>query len=79
MPKNGFPLLIGKKRFQILNLHPKKHIFNKKNKRKKKHDLKPKNYFKKYGLQGKNYHSYVSKSTLQKKFFFLFYGFWGVD
>ena len=29
MPKNGFPMLTAKNRFQILNLHPKKHIFKK--------------------------------------------------
>ena len=38
MPKNGFPVPTAKNRSQILNLHPKKHIF------KKKHGLKPKNY-----------------------------------
>ena len=26
MPKIGFPMPTAKKRFQILNLHPKKHI-----------------------------------------------------
>ena len=41
MPKIGFLMLTAKNRFQILNLHPKKHI--KKNK-KKKHGLKGKNY-----------------------------------
>ena len=30
MPKNGFPMPTAKNRFQILNLHPKKHIFEKK-------------------------------------------------
>ena len=35
MPKNGFIFPIAKKRFQILNLHLKKHIFNKKTKAKK--------------------------------------------
>ena len=30
MPKNGFLFPIAKKRFQILNLYPKKHILNKK-------------------------------------------------
>ena len=38
MPKNGFPMPTAKNRFQILNLHPKKHIFEKEN------GLKPKNY-----------------------------------
>ena len=37
MPKNGFPMPTAKNRFQILNLHPKKHIF-------KKNGLKGKNY-----------------------------------
>ena len=31
MPKIGFPTPTAKNRFQIPNLHPKKHIFNKKN------------------------------------------------
>ena len=30
MPKIGFPMLIAKNRFQILNLHPKKHVLKKK-------------------------------------------------
>ena len=29
MPKNGFPMPTAKNRFQILNLHPKKHVFKK--------------------------------------------------
>ena len=29
MPKNGFPMPTAKNRFQILNLHPKKHAFKK--------------------------------------------------
>ena len=39
MPKNGFSMPTAKNRFQILNLHPKKHVF-----KKKKHGLKGKNY-----------------------------------
>ena len=38
MPKIGFPMPTAKNRFQILNLHPKKHVF------KKKHGLKGKKY-----------------------------------
>ena len=38
MPKIGFPMPTAKNRFQILNLHPKKHMF------KKKHGFKGKNY-----------------------------------
>ena len=37
MPKIGFPMPSAKNRFQILNLHPKKHVL-------KKHGLKGKNY-----------------------------------
>ena len=37
MPKIGFPMPTAKNRFQILNLHPKKHILLK-----KKHGLKVK-------------------------------------
>ena len=40
MPKNGFPMPTAKNRFQILNLHPKNHVF----KKKKKHGLKGKKY-----------------------------------
>ena len=43
MPKNGFPMPTAKNRFQILNLHPKKHIFNK-TKTKKNMVLTGKNY-----------------------------------
>ena len=38
MPKIGFPMPTAKTRFQILNLHPKKHVF------KKKHGLEGKKY-----------------------------------
>ena len=34
MPKNGFPMPTAKNRFQILKLHPKKHMFKKTNKKK---------------------------------------------
>ena len=39
MPKNGFPMPTAKNQFQILNLHPKKHVFKTKIET-KKHDLK---------------------------------------
>ena len=29
MPKNDFPMPTAKNRFQIFNLHPKKHLFKK--------------------------------------------------
>ena len=32
MPKNSFPMPTAKNRFQILDLHPKKHVFKKKKK-----------------------------------------------
>ena len=38
MPKIGFQMPTAKNLFQILNLHPKKHVL------KKKHGLKGKNY-----------------------------------
>ena len=41
MPKIGFPMPTDKNRFQILNLHPKKHVF-KKTKTKKNMVLKEK-------------------------------------
>ena len=37
MPKNGFSMPTAKNRFQILNLHPKKHVL-------KKNSHKGKNY-----------------------------------
>ena len=33
MPKNDFPMPTAKNLFQILNLHPKKHVFKKRQKK----------------------------------------------